>query len=165
VVTAVVGSVVAYFFCMISVFTAVMAFMTLMIGVFDNSTFEKLRHYPRPIIDPIVERSAPAPPNQEPDRIPNPEPHRILLALGTNDAPTLKDLSASDKSTKESRAASSAKANAENRKPERRIRPERLAHLREPKALAHQRQNYEGHGYAMTLGYTQGYNAGLDSQR
>jgi hypothetical protein len=45
-------------------------------------------------------------------------------------------------------------ADAENRKPERNIRPETLAHLREPKALAHQRQNYEGHGYAVSLGNT-----------
>jgi hypothetical protein len=63
-------------------------------------------------------------------------------------------LSAPDKNTKDSRAAFSAKADAENRKPERNITPETLAHLREPNALAHQRQNYEGHGYAVSLGST-----------
>jgi hypothetical protein len=98
-----------------------MTFMTLLIGVFDNSTLEKLRHYPRP----IIERSAPAPPILEPHRMPNPEPHRTRLALGTNDARAPQHLSAPDKNTKDSRAASSAKADAENRKPERKIRPER----------------------------------------
>ena len=116
-----VGSVVAYFFCIISAFTAIMAFMTFLTGVFDYSTFEKLRHYPRP----IIERSAPAPPILEPHRIPNPEPHRTLLALGTNDARAPQHLSAPDKNTKDSRAASSAKVDAKNGKPERKIRPER----------------------------------------
>jgi hypothetical protein len=152
-VAAVLGSVVGYFFCIISVFTTVMAFMTLLAGMFDNSTFTKnFRHYPQPIMEhprPIIERTV----------VPNPEPHQILVALGT--AP--KDLSGPDKTTNDSRAAS-AKADAKNRKPERRTRPERLAHLREPKVPARQRQNYEGHGYAMNLGYS-GYNPGLDSQR
>jgi len=145
------GSVLGYFFSIITVFATVMTFMTLLIGVFDNSAFEKLRHYPHPIIERTV---TPAPPNQEPHHRPNSEPHHTRLALGTNDATAPKHLSAPDKNTKDSRAASSAKADAENRKPEQNIRPERLAHLREPKALAHQRQNYEGHGYAVSLGNT-----------
>jgi hypothetical protein len=130
-----------------------MMFMILLIGVFDNSAFEKLRHYPRPIIERTV---TPAPPNQEPQHIPNSEPHHILVALGTNEGTDPKDLSAHDKNTK-------AKAAAENRKPERKTR--RLAHLGQPKVLALQRQNYEGHGYAMTLGRAEGYSPGLDSQR
>jgi len=116
------GSVAGYFFSVITVFAGVMTFMTLLIGVFDNSAFEKLRHYPRP----IIERSAPAPPILEPHRIPNPERHRTL-ALGTNDATAPQHLSAPDKNTKDSRAAFSAKADAENRKPERKLRSERLA--------------------------------------
>src|SRR6516225_9442091 len=110
------------FFSIITVFATVTMFMTLLIGVFDNSAFEKLRHYPRP----IIERSAPAPPILEPHRIPNPERHRTL-ALGTNDATAPQHLSAPDKNTKDSRAAFSAKADAENRKPERKLRSERLA--------------------------------------
>src|SRR6516164_5515395 len=117
------GSVLGYFFSIITVFATVMTFMTLLIGVFDNSAFEKLRHYPRP----IIERSAPAPPILEPHRTPNPEPHHTRLALGTNNARAPQHLSAPDKNTKDSRAASSAKADVENRKPERKIRPERLA--------------------------------------
>src|SRR5262249_21256821 len=114
------GSVAGYFFSVITVFATVMTFMTLLIGVFDNSAFEKLRHYPRP----IIELSAPAPPILEPHRIPNREPHRTLLALGTNDTRAPRHLSAADKNTKDSRAASGAKADAENPKPERKIRPE-----------------------------------------
>jgi hypothetical protein len=144
------GSVLGYFFSVITVFATIMTFMTLLIGVFDNSTFEKLRHYPRPIIERTV---TPAPPNREPHHVPSPEPHHTLLALGTNGP---KHLSAPDKNTKDSRPASSAKADAENRKPEQNIRPERLAQLREPKALAHQHQSYEGHGIAAAFGLVGG---------
>jgi hypothetical protein len=155
------GSVVAYFFSIITVFATVMTFMMLLIGVFDNSAFEKLRHYPRPIIERTV---TPAPLNQEPHHIPKSERHHILVALGTNEGTAPKALSAHDENTtKDTRAAPIAKADAENRKPERKIK--RLAHLRQPKVLALQRQNYEGHGYAMTLGHSEGYSPGLDSQR
>jgi len=147
------GPVVGYFFSVITVFAIVMTFTTLLIGVFDSSTFEKLRHYRGPIIEQAV---TPASPNQEPHHAPNLVPHHPLSALGTNDATAPKHLSAPDKNTKDSRAASGAKADAENRKPERNIRPEGLAHLREPKALAHQRQNNEGHGLAGALGLVGG---------
>ena len=135
--------------------------MTLLIGVFDSSAFEKLRHYPRPIIERTV---TPAPPNQEPHHIPNSEPHHTLVALGTNEGTAPKDLSAHDKNTKDTRATSIAKAGAKNRKPERKIKPERLAHLGQPKVLAVQRQSYEGYGYGMALGHSEGYSPGLDSQ-
>jgi len=141
------GSVLGYFFSVITVFASVTTLMALLIGVFDSSTFEKLRRYPHP----IIERITPASPNQKPHHIANSEPHHTLLALGTNDATAPKHLSAPD-----SRAASSAKADTENRKPERNIRPERLTQLREPKALAHQRQNYEGHGIAGAFGLVGG---------
>ena len=117
------GSVLGYFFSVIAVFASVMTFMALLIGVFDSSTFEKLRRYPRP----IIERITPAPPSEKPHHIANSEPPHRLLALGTNDATAPKHLSAPDKNPKDSRAAFSAKADAENRKPERKIRPERLA--------------------------------------
>jgi len=139
-----------------------MTFMILLIGVFDNSAFEKLRHYPRPIIERTV---TPAPPNQEPHHIPNSDPHHTLVALGTNEGTAPKDLSAHDKNTKDTRATSIAKAGAKNRKPERKIKPERLAHLGQPKVLALQRQSYEGYGYGMALGHSEGYSPGLDSQR
>ena len=157
------GSVVGYFFSIITVFATAMTFMTLLIGVFDSSAFEKLRHYPRPIIERTV---TPTPPNQEPHHIPNSEPHHTLVALGTNEGTAPKDLSAHDENTtKDTRAASIAKAGAKNRKPERKIKPERLAHLGQPKVLALQRQSYEGYGYGMALGYSEGYSPGLDSQR
>ena len=97
---AMLGSVVGYFFSVITVLATVMTFMTLLIGVFDNSMFEKLRHYPRPIIERTV---TPAPPDQDPHHVPNPEPHHTLLALGTNTTAP-KHLSARDKNTKHSRA-------------------------------------------------------------
>jgi len=52
------GSVAGYFFSVITVFAGVMTFMTLLIGVFDNSAFEKLRHYPRPISLPLQTSAA-----------------------------------------------------------------------------------------------------------
>ena len=165
------GSVLGYFFSIITVFATVMTFMILLIGVFDNSAFEKLRHHPRPIIERTI---TPAPPNQEPHHTPKSEPHHILVALGTNEGTLValgtnegtapKDLSAHDENvTKDTRAASIAKADAENRKPERKIK--RLAHLGQPKVLALQRQSYEGYGYGMALGHSEGYSPGLDSQR
>ena len=59
------GFVLGYFFSIITVFAGVMTFMALLIGVFDNSAFEKLRHYSRPIIERTV---TPAPPILEPHR-------------------------------------------------------------------------------------------------
>jgi hypothetical protein len=147
------GPVVGYFFSVITVFAIVMTFTTLLIGALDSSTLEKLRHYRRPIIEQAV---TPASSNQEPHHAPNLVPHHPLLALGTNDATAPKHLSGPDKNTKDSRAASGAKADAENRKPERNIRPEGLAHLRESKALADQRRNNEGHGIAGALGLVGG---------
>ena len=158
---AMLGSVLAYFFSLIAAFATIVTFMALLIGVFDNSTFEKkLRHYPSPIIEPPV---ASAPPNQEP-HIPNSEPHHTLFALGTIEGTPPKHLSAHDRNTKDSHAASVAKTDAANRMPGPKIKPERLAHRHQP-ALARQHQNYEGRGYAMTLGHSQGYSPGLDAQR
>ena len=41
------------------------------------------------------------------------------------------------------------------------------AHLRQPKVLARERQNYDGHGYATALGYAEGRSAleDLNGQR
>src|SRR6516162_9741837 len=137
-----------------------MALMTLLAGVLDKSTFAKnFRHYPQPIMEhprPIIERTVTPVPNQDPHQAPNPEPHHIQVARES-----FVVLSGPDKSFG---AVPSAKADAKNRTPERRPRPERFAHHREPKVLARERQNYVGHGYAMSLGYS-GYSPGLDSQR
>jgi hypothetical protein len=153
-VAAVIVSAVGYFFSLIAVLTTIMAFMTLLIGGLNPLTFEKVHHYPHP--RPVIEQTI----------IPtNPEPHDVGLALGTNETTPAKDLLAQDQRPKGSRPA--AQTNAENRKPERKIKPERLAHLHQPKVLARQRQNYEGYGYGMALGYAEGYHSGLelDGQR
>src|SRR5262249_54583173 len=99
-----------------------MAFMTLLIGVFNPLTLEKVRHfpYPRPIIEQTV--------------IPtNPEPRHVRVALGTYEATPARELSAQEKGKRDSHAPSVAKADAENRKPERKIKPERPAHFHLPK--------------------------------
>ena len=115
----------------------------------------KSAHYPHP--RPAIEQKA-APTNQE--------PHHARVTPGTNETTLATDLSAQDQSTKDWRAASATKTDTENRKPERKIKPERLAHLHQPKVLARQQQNYEGYGYGMALGYAaEGYHPGLDSQR
>ena len=155
---AVVVSAVGYLFSIITVFTTVVTFMALLIGVFNPSTFEKVRHYPHP--RPIIEQTA-TPTN--PDTPTNPEPGHVRVVPAIIEPTTAKHLSAQDRSTKD--AASIAKIDSENRKPERKIKPERLAHLHQPKVLARQKQNYEGSGYGMALGYAEGYHPGLDGQR
>src|SRR5262249_1440284 len=52
-----------------------MAFMTLLIGVFNPLTLERVRHFPHP--RPIIEETA-TPTNSE--------PHHVRVALGTNEA-------------------------------------------------------------------------------
>ena len=148
-------SAVGYLFSLIAILTTIMAFMTVLIGGFNPLTVEKVRHYPHP--RPAIEQTA-APTYQE--------PRHARVAPGTNEATLATDLSAQDQSTKDWRAASATKTDTENRKPERKIKPERLAHLHQPKVLARQQQNYERYGYGMALGYAaEGYHPGLDSQR
>jgi hypothetical protein len=154
-------SAVGYFFSIIAVFTTIMAFMALLIGVLNLSTFEKVRHYPHP--RPIIERTVPP---TNPDTPANPEPRHARVALGTDEATPAKAPSAQDKSTKDSRADSIAVTDAENHKRERKIRPERLVDFHQLNVPARQRQNNnEGYGYGMASGYVQGYHPGLDGQR
>ena len=150
---AVIVSAVGYFFSIIAVFTTIMAFMMLLIGVLNPSTFEKVRHYPHP--RPIIEQTVPP---TNPATSTNPEPRHARVALGTNEATP-------DKSTKDLHAASVAKTDAESRKPERKIRPERLVDFHQLKVRARQRRNYEGYGYGIASGYAEGYHPGLDGQR
>jgi len=160
----VIVSAVGYFFSIIAVFTAIMAFMTLLIGVFNPLTLEKVRHFPHP--RPIIEQTL---------ITTNPEPRHVRVALGTDEATPAKELSAQeqdknrqeqDKNRMDSHAPSVAKTDAENRKPERKTKPERPAHLHQPKVLVGQRQNhFDGYGSGMALGYAGGYSPGLDSQR
>jgi len=154
-VAAVIVSAVGYFFSIIAVFTTIMAFMTLLIGVFNPLTLEKVRHFPHP--RPIIEQTV---------TTTNPEPRHIRVALGTNEATPAKELSAQNKNKRNSHAPSVAKTDAENHKPERKTKPERPAYLHQPKVLVGQRQNnYDGYGSGMVLGYPEGYRAGLDSHR
>jgi hypothetical protein len=160
-VAAVIASAVGYFFSIIAAFTSIMAFMALLIGVLNPSTFEKVHHYahPRPMIERIV-------PPTNPDTPANPEPRHARVALGTNEATPAKAPSGQDKSTKETHAAPIARTDAENPKPERKIRHERLVDFHQLKVPARQRQNnFQEYGYGMASGYAEGYHPGLDAQR
>jgi hypothetical protein len=66
-----VGSLFAYFFCMITAFSAITA---LLIGLFNNSTAENVLRYPRPQ-RPIIEQTAK---KDEPDK--NTNDSRVLFA-------------------------------------------------------------------------------------
>jgi hypothetical protein len=114
-----------YFFCMIAVLTAAVG---LMIGVFNTSKSERVRQYPRP----VVERNFAAA---------NTQPRLFMVVPETKDGSLAKNTEAN------STSVPAEKADAKANKP------------RNPKALAGQRQNYEGHGYAMTLGYSEGRRA------
>ena len=106
-----------YFFCMIAVLTAAVG---LMIGVFNTSKSERVRQYPRP----VVERNFAAA-NTQP---------RLFMVVPETGRSSVKNVEAN------SAAVPTEKADAKANKPHK------------PKVLARQHQNYEGHGYAMTLG-------------
>ena len=76
----------------------------------------------------------------------NKEPRLFMVAPETKDGSSAKHMEGN------SAAAPSEKTVAKKSRP------------RKPTALARQRQNYEGRGYAMTSG-SGGYSPGLDSQR
>jgi hypothetical protein len=85
---------------------------------------------------PVVERDVKAT-NTEP---------RLFMVVPETDRLSVKNVEAN------SAAVPTEKADAKANKPHN------------PKVLARQHQNYEGHGYASS-GYSQGYSPGLDSQR
>jgi len=153
-VAAVIVSAVGYFFSIIAVFTAITALVTLLIGGFNAFKFEKVSHYPhpRPAIEQTITPTIP-------------EPHHAGAGSGTNEATPAKDPLAQDRSTtKDSRAASLAKPDADSHRPGRKISSERFAHPRQP---ARQLQDYEGNGNAMALGSAEGRSAleDLNGQR
>jgi hypothetical protein len=118
-----------YFFCMIAVLTAVVG---VMIGLSNTSISERVRHYPRA----VVERNVAATPTEP----------RLFMVVPERDRSSVKNVEA------DSAAVPTEKADATD-KPHK------------PRVLARHHQNYEGRGYAMTLGHSQGYSPGLDSQR
>ena len=130
-----------------------MAFVTVLIGGFNPLTIEKVRHYPHP--RPAIEQTVTHRPTRN-------LTHECL-------EPTKRRLRRiSQRRIRVQRIRTpplSQKTDPENRKPERKVKPERLAHLHQPKVLARQQQNYEGYGYGMALGDAEGYHPGLDAQR
>jgi hypothetical protein len=121
-----VGSLFAYFFCMITAFSAITA---LLIGLFNNSTAENVLRYPRPQ-RPIIEQTFATPNPQPRDQ---PDASRIKK----EEVPAKKD--EPDKNTNDSRVLF-AKADIAKRKHEIENRPDRLSHLSKPKGLASQRE-------------------------
>ena len=114
-----------YFFCMIAVLTAAVG---LMIGVFNTSKSERVRQYPRPVVEGNLAAA-------------NTQPRLFMVVPETKDGSLAKNTEAN------STSVPTEKADATAKKP------------RKPKVLARQHQNYEGHGYAMTLGYSEGRRA------
>jgi hypothetical protein len=134
--------------------TALTTVGALLIGL-NGSTVEKVLHYPRPEYSTIEQTFTPT----------NPQPRDLP------DAPRIKneEVPASDGPEKNINHARVlfAKTDTAKRKLEIRNKPERLTHLNKPKGLAPQREKYEGHDFAMTIGHAEGsgYRPGLDAQR
>jgi hypothetical protein len=149
---AVVVSLFAYFFYIITAFTAIGA---LLIGLTNGSTAEKVLRYPRPIIEQSFIGQTSTSTNPQPGDVP--------------DAPRIQkeEVPARDGMENDSRVVSVAKADTAKRKLEIKSKPEKLAHLHKPKEFARQREKYKRHGYAMALSYAagSGYGPGLDAQR
>jgi hypothetical protein len=139
-VSAVVVSLFAYFFYIVAAFTAI---SVLLIGLFNNSTLEKVRHHPRPVIERRV------------TAIDTEARHRLIVP-GTSEGSAAKNAPAKD--VKDTPGVTIAKTGTGKTKRESSV------HLHK---LARQWKNFEGHGYTHALGYAEetGYRAGLDSQR
>jgi len=135
---AVLGSLFAYFFYMVTAFTALTGLMLITFG--GDSTLGKVLRYPHPIVERTIAAT---------------NSHHPLFMLATKQESTAKESTARD-TPAENINASSAKADAEK------VKHERLAHLHK---LASQRRTYEGQGYSVALRNAAGYRPGLDSQR
>jgi len=136
-------SLLGYCLSVITVFTAA---AVVMIGLFNGSTSEKVRHYPHP--RPEIERTVTG------------EPRLFMVVPGTQDASPAKDLpgraenapeikDASPAKDLSSRPVSIEKAVAKKRK------PERFAYLHKP---TRQRESYPA---AVDYGALSGYRPGL----
>jgi hypothetical protein len=124
--TAMVGSLFAYFFCMITAFSAIAAFL---IELFNNSAAENVLRYPRPQ-RPIIEETF---------ATTNPQLRDLSDAPGMKkeEVPAKKD--EPEKNINDSRVLF-AKSDIAKHKREIKNKPERLAHLSKPKGFALQRE-------------------------
>ena len=143
-------SLLCYLLSAIVVFTTAGA---VMIGLFNVSTSEKVRHYshPRPELERTVTST-------------NTEPRLFMVVPETKDEPPANDVPGTAKNASETKDASPAKdieirpvpiekADAKKRK------HERLAYLHKP---VRQRESYPA---AVDYGAQSGYRPGLDGQR
>ena len=111
------------------------AVVGVLLGLSNISTSERVSHYAHP--RPEVERNVAATPTEP----------RLFMVVPERDRSSVNNVEAN------SAVVPAEKADAKANKPHK------------PKVLARQHQNYEGRGYAMTLGHSQGYSPGLDAQR
>jgi hypothetical protein len=121
-------SLIGYFVSMIMVLTAAVG---VMLGLFNFSTSEGVRHYPHPILEhsrPVPERNITAP-NTEP---------RLFMSV-----PNTKEASPSKNVETNSAVATNEKAEAKESKPHKR------------RVLARRRNNYERPSYGNAMGYAQ----------
>jgi hypothetical protein len=127
-------SLLGYFLYMI---TALSAVVGAIIGLFNFSTSESVRHYPRPVAE-LNDAAAT-----------NSEPRLFMVVPETKGGSPAKNVEVNPA------AIATEKADAEKDKPHK------------PKVLARQRGKYERHDYAMSAGHAEGfgYRPGLDAQR
>jgi hypothetical protein len=138
---AVLVSLFAYFFYIV---TAFMAIMGLLVVVFSGSTLDRTLRYPRPVID----RSIAATHLQRP-----------LFMMATREGAIAKTTPANDAKAPDAVAA----ANTDTEKTKR----EQPAHSRKVAARRENRENVGGRDYTIAQSYNMGpgYRPGLDAQR
>jgi hypothetical protein len=145
---AVLISLFAYFFYIVTAFTAIMG---LLVVVFSGSTLDRTLRYPRPVIDHSIAAT---------------HLQRPLFMLVPKDGALAKNTAAND--AKAPDAVAVANTNAEKPKHERRVHSRKIAARRE---------NIGGRGYTIAQSYNMGsayrsgfefgsaYRPGLDAQR
>ena len=135
-----VGSLLAYFFCMITAFSAIVA---LLIGLSNNSAIESVLHYPRPE-QSIIERAFATTNTKSRDLHDAPR-------VKKEEVPAKRD--GPEKNISDPRVLF-AKADTAKRKLEIKNKP-RLAHLNKPKGLMLARQRNNNYGYWNTPSYAE----------
>jgi hypothetical protein len=135
---AVVVSLFAYFFYIVTAFAAIMG---LLVVAFSGSTLDRTLHYPRPVMDRSIAAT---------------HLRRPLFMMATKDATSAKNTSASE--PKAPAVVAVANTDTEKTKRERPVHPHKIAAPRE---------NFAGRDYSIAQGYSAGfsYRPGLDAQR
>jgi hypothetical protein len=136
---AVVVSLFAYFFYIVTAFAAIMG---LLVVAFNGSTLDRTLHYPRPVMDHSIAAA---------------HLQRPLFMMATKDAASAKNTPASEPKAPAPAVVAVANTDAEKTKRERPVHPHKIA----------PRENFAGRDYSIAQGYSGGfgYHPGLDAQR